>query len=385
MRGRRRHYHAHPEVSGEELRTADAVEADLRSLGLDVTRPLPHAIVATVRGTTGDAYDTTGEPRRRLLMRADIDALPVTEETGLPFSSENPGVMHACGHDCHIATLLGVARVLLGMTDELHGEARLVFEPAEETGTGAAGLVDAGVLEGVDGAYAEHVWNEVEPGTVSVEAGPRMAAVDWWRADVYGESAHGAMPEAGADAIVAAAAAVGALQDVVARETSPFEPVVVTTGRIEGGTARNLICDHAWLEGTCRCFSPTTRDELPTLMRRAVEGAASEVGCTARVEWLAGGHGPVVNDEVASAMAERSARAMLGDEAISRYAGTMAGEDFSNVLERVGGLLAFVGSGTADPTGRIWPQHSSHYSPDESILLRGCLLASRYAVDFLAG
>lgn len=386
---RRRHYHAHPELSLEEARTAADIASDLSSMGIGPDDTLSsaddgmHAVVATIRGTASDAY-CQGRPRRRLLMRADIDALPVAEKTGLPFSSESEGVMHACGHDFHIATLLGAARILSRMADELHGEVRLVFQPAEEIARGARGMIDRGVLEGVDGVFAEHVWSDVDPGTVSVEAGPRMAAVDWWRIDVHGRSAHAAMPDTGADAIVAAAAMVGELQTIVSRDVSPFEAAVVTIGQIGGGTARNVIADHAWLTGTTRCFSPETRERIPELMRGVVEDVAAAHGCSGEVSSYGDGHAAVINDPGASRLAREAAEKVLGKDAVSTYRGTMAGEDFSEYLGRVPGVLALVGSGTADESGVTWPQHSCRYSPDEGALLRGTLLAAQYATDFLA-
>ena len=380
---RRRWYHAHPEIAYEERATTEQICADLDALGIPYERPTETGVVATLHGGAPDAYDESGVPRRRLMLRADIDALPVTEETGEPFCSVNEGCMHACGHDCHIAMLLGATRLLTGLADELHGEVRLVFQPAEEGGNGSKTMIEAGVLEGVDGVYGTHVWSDVAAGKVSVEAGPRMAATDWWRIDVTGRSAHGAMPNQGADAVLAGAAIVESLQAIVSRNMSPFEPAVVTVGQFHGGTARNVMAGSAWMEGTVRTFHKEAHERIPQLMERMAGEVAAAFGCTARLTYEVA-HSTVVNTPEASERAARAAREVLGADALTRYQGSMPGEDFSEYLRRRPGVFVFLGSGTADPSGRVWPQHSSHYDPDESVLVRGSMLAAQYAVDFLA-
>lgn len=382
--GLRRWFHAHPEASLEETGTAAAVAAQLDTLGVAHTMPLPNAVVATVRGTAPGAYGPDGEPRRRVLLRADIDALPVEEDTGLPFSSTAPGLMHACGHDCHAAMLLGAAAVLQANRDLLVGEVRLVFQPAEECSRGARMLVDAGVCEGVDAAWGCHIWSELPSGTVSVEPGPRMANADWWRVEVTGTSAHGALPHRGADAVVAGAAIVEQLQTVVSRQVSPFEPVVVTVGQFHGGTARNVIAGSAWLEGTVRTFDPEVHARVPLLMKRVVEDTAEAFGCTARVADYTLGSWAVVNDPAVTEVARRAAREVLGEGALVAYRGSMPGEDFSEYLFEVPGCFVFLGCSTTG-TDHCWPQHSCHYNPDERVLADGVRLAAQFAVDFLAG
>ncbi len=380
---RRRWYHAHPEIAYEERATTEQICADLDALSIPYARPTATGVVATLRGEAPDAYDENGQPRRRLMLRADIDALPVTEETGEPFCSVNEGRMHACGHDCHVAMLLGAARLLRGLTDELRGEVRLVFQPAEEGGNGSKTMIEAGVLDGVDGVYGTHIWSDVAAGKVSVEAGPRMAATDWWRIDVTGRSAHGAMPNQGADAVLAGAAIVESLQAIVSRNMSPFEPAVVTVGQFHGGTARNVMAGRAWMEGTVRTFHEDAHERIPKLMERMAGEVAAAFGCTARLSYEVA-HSTVVNTPEASERAARAACEVLGADALTRYQGSMPGEDFSEYLRRRPGVFVFLGSGTADPSGRVWPQHSSHYDPDESVLVRGSMLAAQYAVDFLA-
>ena len=257
----RRYFHRHPELSLQEFATTEAIARELDAMGIPYERPLATGLIATLAGTAPDAYRPDGTPRRRLLIRADIDALAVTERTGEPFASENEGVMHACGHDCHIAMQLGALRILSQMRDELHGEVRAVFQPSEENGGGSALMIDAGACEGVDGAYAAHIWSEVEAGTISCEPGPRMANTDWFRLDIRGTSCHGAMPQRGADAIIAAAEIVNNLQTIVSRDLSPYEPAVVTVGELHGGTARNVIAGTAYLTGTVRTYSKAVPED----------------------------------------------------------------------------------------------------------------------------
>lgn len=380
---KRRWYHAHPEVAYAEIETSKRICADLDDLGIPYERPTATGVVATIKGTAPDAYGADGNPRLRLMLRADIDALPVTEQTNLAYASQNEGYMHACGHDCHIAMLLGAAKLLSGMTDELHGEVRLVFQPAEEGGDGSTHMIEAGVLDGVDGVYGTHIWSDVPAGKVSCEAGPRMAATDWWRIEVTGKSAHGAMPNQGADALLAGAAIVATLQAIVSRNMSPFEPAVVTVGQFHSGTARNVMAGSAWMAGTVRTFSDEAHKRIPQLMERIANQTAAAYGCTAKLEYEVA-HDSVNNTPEASELAARAVREVLGEDALTTYLGSMPGEDFSNYLKLVPGVFVFLGSGTQDETGKVWPQHSSCYNPDESVLVRGSLLAAQYAYDFLS-
>lgn len=379
----RRFFHQHPEPSLEEFETTAAIARELDAMGIPYERPLATGLVATIHGTAPDAYAPDGTPRRRLLLRADIDALHVTEETGESFASVNEGIMHACGHDCHIAMMLGACRVLSQLTDRLHGELRVVFQPSEENGRGAQMMIDAGVLEGVDGAFAVHVWSEVDAGIISCEPGPRMANTDWFRIDVRGTSCHGAMPQRGADAVVAAAEIVNNLQTIVSRDLSPYEPAVVTIGELHGGTARNVIAGSAYLTGTVRTYHDSAHDAMPKLMERICMHTAMALGAEAQLTEYTVAHPAVINDEAASARCARAVEEILGHEAVGRYRGTLSGEDFSLYLQRVPGVLAFVG--TRNPQiGATWAQHSCYYKVDESVLAKGTMLAAQYAVDYLA-
>lgn len=379
----RRHFHKHPEPSLEEVRTTSDIAGQLDAMNIPYERPLKTGLVATLRGTAPDAYRADGTPRRRLLMRADIDALPVTERTEEEFASVNEGYMHACGHDCHIAMMLGCLQVLRHMTDDIHGEVRVVFQPSEENGSGAKMMCEAGVCEDVDGAFAMHIWSEVDAGTVSCEPGPRMANTDWFRIDVHGTSCHGAMPQRGADAIMVAAEIVNALQTIVSRDLSPYEPAVVTVGELHGGTARNVIAGSAYLTGTVRTYSDATHEMMPELIRRICTHTAAALGAEAELSDYTIANYKVENEPAASERCRQAVLKVLGAAGEGRYRGTLSGEDFSEYLRRVPGVLAFVGCRNPQ-VGATFAQHSCYYRIDESVLAKGAAVAAQYAVDFLA-
>lgn len=378
----RRHFHKYPELSLEEVRTTSDIVGQLDAMNVPYERPLKTGVVATLRGTAHDAYLPDGTPRRRLLMRADIDALPVTERTGDEFASVNEGVMHACGHDCHIAMMLGALQILRHMTDDIHGEIRVVFQPSEENGSGAKMMCETGVCEGVDGAFAMHIWSEVDAGTISCEPGPRMANTDWFRIDVHGTSCHGAMPQRGADAVMVAAEIVNVLQTIVSRDVSPYEPAVVTVGELHAGTARNVIAGEAYLAGTVRTYSKNTHDLMPGLIERIAVHTAQALGAEAELSDYTVAHDAVVNDEAASALCRAAVVKTLGEEGVGRYKGTLSGEDFSEYLQHVPGMLAFVGCRNPH-VGASVAMHSCYFKVDESVLAKGSMVAAQYAIDFL--
>lgn len=339
-------------------------------------------VIATIEGTAPDAYAPDGTARRRVALRADIDALPVTEQTGADYTSLNEGVMHACGHDCHIAMTLGACRILTEMRDALHGEVRVLFQPAEEVSTGSRYLMDAGALDGVDAIYGAHIWSELDAGLISCEAGPRMANCDWFRIEIEGTSAHGSMPHRGVDAIVVGAAMVNLLQVLVSREISPFEPVVVTVGEFNGGQARNIVAGTVVLTGTIRSWSEHTRTEVPERLDRIVTSIAEAFGAKARFSFSAG-NPAVVNDADCAAVAREAVVKVLGDEAVGSYRGTLSGEDFSEYLRAVPGCFAFIGTRNPE-VGATHPQHSCFYTVDESVLAKGSMVAAQWAHDMLA-
>ena len=312
-----------------------------------------------------------------------MDALPVTEDTGAAFASENPGVMHACGHDAHMAMMLGAVRILRDVADQLVGEVRIIFQPAEEISIGALSMIEAGALEGVDAIYGAHIWSEVPAGTVSCAPGQRMANTDWFHIEIEGVSAHGSMPHKGVDAVVVGAEMVMALQVLVSRDVSPFEPVVVTVGEFHGGEARNVMAGHATLTGTVRTWSEQMRAEVPDRLEHIVSRSAHALGAKATFAFEPGNAG-LANDPACAEVARQAVLDTLGAEGVADYRGTLSGEDFSEYLRFVPGVFCFVG--TRNPAvGAEHPQHSCHYTIDESVLVKGSMVAAQWACRMLAG
>ena len=392
----RRHFHQHPEVGAHEVETSKYVRGQLDALGVPYRlveghRPYPEqdgrdtfigtGIIATIRGEALGAYDADGKPAKRIALRTDMDALHVTERTELEFASQNEGVMHACGHDCHMAMMLGAVRMLMELRNRLKGEVRVIFQPAEEISIGARDMIAAGALEGVDAIYGAHIWSEVDAGVVSCEAGPRMAFTDWFRIDIEGVSAHGSMPHKGVDAIVIAAEIVDALQVIVSRRTSPFEPVVITVGEIHGGTARNVMAGSAYLTGTLRTWHSSVRDRLIDRIERVAGKTSHAFGAEVRFSFEEG-NPSVVNDPACSEAARKAVEEVLGEGAIGLYEGTLAGEDYAEYLQHVPGVFVFVGTNNPD-IGAVHPQHSCYYTVDESVLVKGSMVAAQWACDML--
>ncbi len=378
----RRAFHRRPELSGNETHTCEMLCDHLDELGIPYKRVAKNGILATIAGTAPGAYDEAGRPRRRVALRADIDALPVTEKTGAPFASENEGVMHACGHDAHMAMMLGAVHILRDMTDQLAGEVRIIFQPAEEISIGALSMIEAGALEGVDAIYGAHIWSEVDAGTVSCAPGQRMANTDWFRVDIEGVSAHGSMPHKGVDAIVVASELVMSLQVLVSRDVSPFEPVVVTVGEFHGGEARNIMAGRAYLTGTVRTWSRELRAEVPGRLERIVKKVASAFGAKATFTFEQGNAG-LANDPACAEVARQAVIDVLGDAGVADYRGTLSGEDFSEYLRFVPGVFCFVG--TRNPEiGATHPQHSCYYTVDEDVLAKGSMVAAQWACRMLA-
>ena len=372
----RREFHRAPELGLHEYHTAARIERELDRYGIPHERVGETAVVGHLTGN--------GNGSGLVVLRADIDALPIQETNDVPYRSQTPGMMHACGHDCHIAMMLGTLQILRHMTDDIHGEVRIVFQPSEENGQGAKLMIGTGVLDGVDGAYAAHIWSEVDAGTVSCEPGPRMANTDWFRIDVRGTSCHGAMPQRGHDAVMVAAEIVNALQTIVSREISPYEPAVITVGELHGGTARNVIAGTAYLAGTVRTYGDSTHEEMSELMRRIVEHTAAALGAEAELTDYTIANYKVENDAASSERCRQAVLKCLGPTGQGHYRGTLSGEDFSEYLRRVPGVLAFVG--TRNPKiGATYAQHSCFYKIDETVLAKGsmvaCLLYTSDAAD----
>lgn len=354
----RRDLHRHPELAFEEERTAGVVSERLAALGLAPRRGV---------GKTGVSADH-GSERGRILLRADMDALPVTESNGTPYASQSPGRMHACGHDGHVAIGLAVAARLARSLAK--GAFRFLFQPAEETAGGALAVLADGALEGVTAAFGLHLWNQLPLGKIGVNRGALMAAVDEFSIEVEGKGGHGAAPHETADPIVASARMVEALQSVVSREISPLESAVVTIGTIHGGTAFNVIPSAVRMTGTARSFTEATGKALPEKIGRIVSGTAAAAGVTARLDYRRVNRA-TVNDRAMADLVIESAARLLGEENVETDTRTLGGEDFSVFLDRVPGCFFFVGSA---PEGEHRAHHSPSFDLDERALAVGTLL-----------
>ncbi|MHB8107856.1 MAG: M20 metallopeptidase family protein [Candidatus Cryosericum sp.] len=358
-----RHYlHAHPEPSFEEHATQQYIIDRLRSLGLEPSPIAGTGVTATVEGTRGSANGKV------LLLRADIDALRLTEETGLPFASQNPGVMHACGHDGHTSTLLAVAHWLVDHRDQFGGVVKLLFQPAEEVSPGGAEpCVKAGVLRNPDVTFVfgMHLWNTFEYGKVGLRAGPLMAESDRFTLTVTGKGAHAATPHLGADPIVAAAQIVTALQTIVSRETNPLDSRVVTIGIIEGGSAFNIIPQSVRMTGTLRALSREDAELGSASLGRIATHTAEALGTTADLDYEFG-YPPVINSRESVAFLRPLLQQVVGDDNVVEPEISMGGEDFAYYLQQVPG--AFVLLGTRNPAkGLTAPHHSPKFTFDEDI------------------
>ncbi len=369
----RRHFHAHPEESRKEFETARRIREELDKMGIPWrVCGMPTGTLATLRGA---------RPGRTILLRGDIDALSVTEETGLEYASQNQGVMHACGHDCHISMLLTAARMLKDLQEELCGTVVFCFQPAEETADGANSMIKDGALEGVDAAFGMHVWSDVPAGKVSVRTGPVMAACNGFTISIEGKSGHGAQPHLCADATVIGAAMVMNLQTVVARTISPVDTAVLTVGTFESGERWNVISGRAKLTGTTRCFSREVGEKLRSEMERIVASTAEALNGRATLDYVEMIQ-PTVNDPGMAALAGRAAQKVLGEDAFFDYPVTMGGEDFASYQAVVPGAIVLLGVRN-EACNAVWGQHNCHYQVDESVLIKGASLHVQVALDFL--
>ncbi|MDH6368800.1 amidohydrolase [Paenibacillus sp. PastF-3] len=329
----RRHLHRHPELSNEEYETTKYIISLLERTGVRIIDyGLSTGVIAEIGGK---------QPGPVIALRADIDALPIQEETGAAYASLYPGKMHACGHDFHTAALIGAAYQLKHREDQLPGTVRLLFQPAEEKAQGAQRLIASGALEEVRAVIGLHNKPELPVGTIGITAGPLMAAADGFVIEVQGGSSHAAVPEAGIDPIVAASHIVTAFQSIVSRNVSPLQSAVVSVTQIHSGNSWNIIPEKAVLEGTIRTFDETVRSKVLDRFREVATGVATALGAKATVRWIEGPP-PVINDAALAALGIESAEA-LGYRTVKPEL-SLAGEDFAFYQRVVPGLFVFIGT-----------------------------------------
>jgi amidohydrolase len=370
--GLRRALHRHPELSWKEQGTAQRITAFLEGSGLALRTGL---------GGTGVVAEARAGAGRTLLLRVDMDALPIQEDSRAPYASEVAGAMHACGHDGHVAMGAAAARIAAGRPAS--GTLRMLFQPAEEGEGGAQAMVAEGVMDGVELTVGVHLWNELPVGTLGVKAGPLMAAVDRLSIVVRGRGGHGGKPHRSADPVVAAAHVITALQTIVSREVPPTLAAVVTLGSVHGGQAFNVIPDEVTLTGTIRTFDAALRRSMPERVTRIASGIAEALGCRAEVE-VRSGNPPVVNDAAVAELARRAAARVVGEENVVEPEPTMGGEDMAVYFERAPGCFVFVGS--ANPArGLDQPHHSPRFDFDEDALPIGTEFLLQVAQEVLGG
>lgn len=372
----RRDFHAHPELGFHEVRTAGIVAKELTALGLEVhTGVGGTGVVALLEGAKSGPV---------VLVRADMDALPIREETGAPYASQNPGVMHACGHDGHTAVLLTVAKMLNAHRNQLSGTVKFMFQPAEEGMGGAEKMIEDGVLENpkVDVALALHVWNEKPVGWVGIAGGPVMAGAEIFKIKVRGKGGHGAVPHLAVDPILAAAQVVSALQGIVARNIAPLQTAVVSVCTIHGGETFNVIPPTVEMTGTIRTFEPAVRTRVLERFEKTVHSIAEGMGCQAEIE-LQILTPATINQPETAARVQAVARRLFpeADVDTANYI-TMGSEDFAFVLEKVPGCFFFIGSANPEK-GLDAGHHHPRFDIDEAALPRGAALMAATITDLL--
>ena len=371
----RRDFHAHPELGLKEKRTSGIVADYLQGLGLEVE--------TGIAGTGVVGLLAGGAPGRTLMLRSDMDALPVQEQGDAPYRSRTKNVMHACGHDGHMANLLGTAAVLSRFREQLKGQVKFVFQPAEEFPGGAKLMVEEGVLENprVDAAFGLHLVTSLPLGCIGWSRGVMMAAMDSFTLRIRGKSGHSAMPEGSVDAILAGARVISALQGLIVRDVSSPGAALVNVGTITGGSASNVVAEEVVLTGTVRTIDRDVRAGFPAAMMRAIDGAAGGMKASFELDYEHG-YPPVVNDPAMSDLFADVIRQTPWGQGLIELPPVMGSEDMSFYFERVPGCFIFLGAGNPE-RGITAPLHSSRFDFDESALVMGATLFSRLALTFL--
>ena len=372
----RRHFHQNPELSLEEFETTKKIVNELEKMSIEVStfKDGLTGCIGTIKGA---------KEGKTLLLRADIDALSVHEKTNLEFASRVDGKMHACGHDCHAAMLLGVAKILSEMKDKFSGNIKLFFQAAEEIGLGAKLSIEQGVMDNVDACYGVHVTPRFESPKINMQYGERMAATDVFKLTVEGTSSHGSSPHLGHDAIVASAAIITALQTIVSRINNPLKPAVVTIGTIKGGQRFNIIANEVIMEGNVRTFDEIFRKEIETHIREIAESVAKAHSCTAKLEYRYG-TGVVLNkDKNLVDIAQNAVKKLYGEDSLVEMEKITGGEDFSLLMEKAPGIFGYIGTRNTKVPGSEKINHHECFTVDEDALIRGTAVAAQFALDYL--
>lgn len=373
----RRHLHENPELGFEEVATAQYIADYLAGLGLEVTRQVAKTgVVALIRGV---------QPGKTVAIRADMDALPIQELNEVPYKSKHPGKMHACGHDAHVAAAIGAARILWELRDQINGNVKFIFQPAEEAPGGAEPMIAAGVLENptVDAIIGGHVWGGLESGIIEVMSGPTMASSDIIRLKIIGKGGHAAQPHTTIDPIVIASEIVGALQKIVSRQTDPFEAVVISICSFHAGDVFNVIPHSAYMEGAVRTLNNELRQELPQKIEKIIRGITEPYGATYELDYYLG-YPVTVNDPGVTETVRRAAISVLGGDKVRVAArASMGGEDYAYFLNKVPGT--YIRIGTRNPEKGICQEmHHPRFDIDEAVLKLTPVVYAQAAFDLLA-
>ncbi|MGG0739756.1 M20 family metallopeptidase [Niallia taxi] len=370
----RRYLHQNPELSFEEEKTSQYIYDQLQSFGnIELTRPTKTSVVGRIIGAA---------PGKVVAIRADMDALPIQEENDVEYASTNPGVMHACGHDGHTAMLLGAAKVLSSLKDQLHGEIRLLFQHAEELFPGGAEeMVHAGVMDGVDTVIGAHLWSPLEIGKIGIVYGPMMASPDTFYLTVNGKGGHAALPHQTVDSIAVASQVVTNLQHIVSRNTDPLDNLVLSVTKFIGGTTHNVIPGSVEICGTVRSFDPDLRKEVPKLMERVIKGITEAHGAAYEFNYEFG-YRPVINDARVTEVLEATVAEVYGEEAIDKMKPNMGGEDFSAFQQVTEGSFFYIGAGNPEKNANF-PHHHARFEIDEDSLEKGVNLFVYSAIKLL--
>ncbi|MEL7648573.1 MAG: amidohydrolase [Sedimentibacter sp.] len=369
----RRFLHGIPELSLHEAKTTQKLAEELEKMGIQVIKFDDYnGCIGIIKGD---------HPGKTIMLRADIDALPVNEQTGLPFASKN-GNMHACGHDTHMAVQLGAAMILNDLKGELHGNVKLLFQSGEEVGFGSRYYVEKGYLDDVDAVYGAHVWSGVEAGIFNMEPGERMASCDTFKIIVDGVSSHGSAPHLGNDALYAAASIVMNIQSFISRRNNPLDAAVVTVGTMNGGQRFNIIANHIEMEGTTRAFNNKVRNSIEGELRKIIENTAEALGVKAKLEYSYLTD-PINNDnEKLNKIAHDAVAKLFGEESLASMTKVMGAEDFCHLVKDRPGFFGFFGCRN-EKIGAVHNNHSEFFLVDEDTLHKGAAVAAQFAYDFL--
>lgn len=373
----RRYFHSHPELPKEEFNTAKRIEEELDKLNIEHKRVGETGVYAEIIGTKDDKANKT------IVLRADIDALPIEETNNCEYKSLNEGVMHACGHDAHTASLLVSAKILSENKNLFSGKIKLCFQQAEEIGYGARLFIDGGYLEGASRSFGIHVGSNIPVGSIVIMEGANNASVDWFRISIEGKASHVSTPELGCDAAYIISQIVVAVQSLVTRTTSPMENVLIGIGKINAGTSYNIVAENATAEGTIRVFSPEIRKSIKERLENLVYSISQIYGAKAHIEWK-DFTSPLINDSISTKEAQIVARKLFEkDKIITSRKPSLGGDDMAEFINKVPGVYAFVGTRNEAIENTTVAHHNSNFDIDENGLKTSIKITTLYALEYL--